>query len=229
MKIATWLLAHSKYLALVLGVAAGFPLILVRRNRLGLKNAGGALLVSIYFTVLSLAATMLLAVIEALLSGSTPNLGAVSVMGVYLFAPFGILAAAKVFRWKKEDAFDLYALYAVPSLFLMRINCLISGCCLGKHIGSSSLRFPTREMEMGLYAVLFSLFLLRDKDKNQRGTLFPFLMLTYGVFRFIIEWFREGSGGIPLHLSHLWAVLIAVVGYAWYTERRKRAEGQKKH
>ncbi len=226
MNLTSWLLNHSKYLALVLGVAAGFPLVLVRRNRLGIKNAGCALLLSVYFTFLSLTATMLLAVLESLLAGNKPNIGAVSVMGVYLFAPFGVLAAAKVCKWKKEDAFDVYALYAIPSLFLMRINCLVSGCCLGKKIGSSTLRFPTREMEMGFYVVLFILFLLREKDEKQRGTLFPFLMLTYGVFRFIIEWFREGAGATPLHLSHLWAVLIAIVGYAWYTERRKKAAGR---
>ena len=171
MGLTTWLLDHSKYLALVLGVAAGFPLVLVRRKRLEIKTAGGALLLSFFFTVLSLAATMLLAALESLLAGNTPNIGAVSVMGVYLFAPFGVLAAAKVCKWKKEDAFDLYTLYALPSLFLMRINCLISGCCIGRLIGSSGLRWPTREAEMGLYVVLFIILLLREKEPRDAFSL----------------------------------------------------------
>ena len=227
MDILDFIRDHSKYIALAVGIAVGFPLMAVRRERLKI-SVGVAFLLSVSFTVLSLAATMLLAMIEALLSGETPSIGAVSVMGVYLFAAPAVFIATKLFRWKIEDAFDLYAIYALPSLFLMRINCLIAGCCLGRNIGSTGLRWPTREVELGVYTVLFFLLLLREKDKTQRGTLFPFLMTVYGVFRFIIEWFRVGNGPSLLHWSHLWAVLIGIAGYVWYTELRSKT-GKQRH
>ena len=139
----------------------------------------------------------------------------------------------KTRRLIDSSYFDSLAYYFTISLFFVRCNCLISGCCGGKEIFSTGLHWPTREAELIFYILVLWGFSKYEKASKVSGLLFPLLMLWYGVFRFINECFRVSIAAKGwFHISHIWAVLCAIVGASIYNELRSlekiQAEGKRR-
>ena len=169
------------------------------------------------FSAVSTVSVLLFASFEKVIAGKGFSIGAVSTYGVYLFAPFILLA---IWRTEREQIFDSYAVYVLPSLFLQRIRCLMNGCCGGTEMFAAGMHWPTREAELLFYAVmLYVLLKIYRRNTTPPGTLFPILMMSYGGFRFVEEFFREGSG--LFHPAHLWSLISILVGYSIYIEIRK--------
>lgn len=213
-----FLIDNSKYLAVLLGLAAGLPLVWKNRDRLQLDRPRQAVLLAGCFSVCSVLSALLFATLEGLMGGKGFHLGAISTYGVYFICPILLLAAAKAAGKSGKSWMDVFALYALPSLFLLRINCLISGCCGGRAIGATGLHWPTRQAEMVFYGVMLLVLLRREKANAPAGTAFPLLMAAYGAFRFIVEWFRTGEGSSLLHLAHGWSILAGIIGLGLYFE-----------
>jgi prolipoprotein diacylglyceryltransferase len=61
---------------------------------------------------------------------------------------------------------------------------------------------------------------------------YPFTILVYSIFRFIIEWFREEYTGQVwiFHLAHIWS-LISIIGsaIAIYLIKRHYKNNEKPH
>lgn len=215
-----WFVDNTKYLAVVLGILTGLPLVRQQCRRLDLTDRfGAAALLCFAFSVFSVVSALLFAMLEQALSGQPVSVGAISTYGVYFICPSMILLLAKLLHWNGRQLFDIYALYALPSLFLLRINCLISGCCGGRPIGETALHWFTREAEIAFYAAMLVVLLRREKRGATPGTAFPLLMACYGAFRFVEEWFRTGDGW--LHLAHGWSVIAVIVGLGLYFELQK--------
>ena len=207
-----------KYVMLFLGVLAGIPLIWRQREPLGLKKPWQVLLLCLGFSAGSTLSAMLFASLEGLLSGNGFRFGAISTYGVYFFAPPAVYFAAKAAKRDGWRWVDMFAVYAPPSLFLMRINCLASGCCGGSPIGSTGFHWPTRQAEMIFYAIMFLVLLRREKAGARIGTAFPLLAGAYGAFRFIEEWFRDYSLGALIHMAHIWSLMALIIGFGLYFE-----------
>lgn len=122
----------------------------------------------------------------------------------------------------KRSFYDIAA-WLIPtiiiSLIASRINCLFEGCCKGTLISyESEITWPIREIEIG-YHVLLLIFIcycfLKDKLTKQ---LYPIYFISYGVLRFILEFFRdhylEGESNV-FHLAHLWSFLFILIGVVW--------------
>ncbi|MBR3356623.1 MAG: prolipoprotein diacylglyceryl transferase [Solobacterium sp.] len=207
------LMKYSVYGAVILGIQAGYPLMQYMQRR----QTAAALFRCAVFSALSVISVLLFASFEKAVSGRGFSIGAVSTYGVYLFAPCLLYA---VYRQDRRCIFDSYAVYVIPSQFLQRIRCLMNGCCGGTPIGSTGLHWPVREAELLFYAVmLFVLMKTFRKNGGFTGELFPVLMMSYGVFRFAEEFFREGN--TLFHLAHLWSLISVLIGYSIYIEIRK--------
>lgn len=220
-----FLRGHSQMLLLLVGVVIGVLVMWKRRDRVRHNNVWQMALTGVVFTACSFGAATLFASFEMLMSGKPISFGAVSTYGIYLFAAPILLLLAKLLHLDGRAYLDLFALYAVPSLFLMRCNCLIHGCCIGKPLFQTGLRWPTREAELVYYIVVLVVLWRLAKKSEIPGQLFPLLMISYGCFRFVDEWFREGERILfAMHISHIWSVLTAVIGLSIYYEFRMRAE-----
>lgn len=78
-----------------------------------------------------------------------------------------------------------------------RIGCFLNGCCYGKvglfgfDFGDGLIRYPTQLFEVAFHLIAF-IILYQAKNKARRpGILFRYYILSYFVFRFIIEFIRE--------------------------------------
>lgn len=217
---------HSMYVFVLIGLLAGVPGVWKFRDRAKL-GPPGVVLMCIAYSVCSVIAAMLFAQTEFLIRGQGfHNLGAISTYGIYFYGTVMILLLGKLAKLPAVGVMDLYALYAMPSFFMLRLHCLKSGCCGGSLIGGTGLYWPTREMELVFYLVMFVLLWRMLRKNELPGQLFPLLMAAYGVFRFIVQWLREDNNGFSL--SHCWSVLCAVIGLSLFFELRAHAKEKKK-
>ena len=150
--------------------------------------------------------------------------GGMSLYGGIFLLPLFYAGVGKAFSRNLRTVFDVMTLCLISTLWFARINCLCVGCCRGLLLpGSDVLRWPTREAELVFHAVLLTVLARRLRRQEQPGTLYPFYMMAYGIFRFLTEWLREGTViFLGLHPAHLWSLLSIVIGSSVYLELRER-------
>lgn len=219
MPLLTWLSDHA--LILLLGCGTLFNVYLLHRcrERLHLRWLS-VLLLSVLHTVLGVLSVKVFALFE------TGNFSNMSLFGGVFFMPLFYWGVAKLAKQKTADVFDVFTICLVFTLMCARLNCIISGCCLGAHIpieGLTHLRFPTRELELLFYVLLLSRLWRKVVTGSARGMIYPIYMISYGIFRFVTETLRfsDRTDSI-LHVSHLWALLSLGIGISIYGELRKK-------
>ena len=218
MALLTWLSDHA--LILLLGCGTLFNVYWLHRcrERLHLRWLS-VLLLSVLHTVLGVLSVKVFALFE------TGNFSNMSLFGGVFFMPLFYWGVAKLAKQKTADVFDVFTICLVFTLMCARLNCIISGCCLGAHIpieGLTHLRFPTRELELLFYVLLLSRLWRKVLSGSARGMIYPIYMISYGIFRFVTETLRvsDRTDSI-LHVSHLWALLSLGIGISIYGELRK--------
>ncbi len=212
-----FILEHSLWFLLLIGT--GFTLYWLMRHREMLRvSLGSALLLGILHTLVGVLCVKVFAVMETL---DFSQVGSMSLFGAVFFLPVLYWLGAKLFKRKASLVFDVFTPCMVFTLLCARVNCLLSGCCLGALIpGTEGWRYPTRELEILFYIVLLIYFWRQDKKLEVQGALYPFYMMVYGAFRFLVEFFRNAQTDSLLHISHLWAVIAFLVGVTVYLELR---------
>ena len=219
MALLTWLSDHA--LILLLGCGTLFNVYWLHRcrERLHLRWLS-VLLLSVLHTVLGVLSVKVFALFE------TGNFSNMSLFGGVFFMPLFYWGVAKLAKQKAADVFDVFTICLVFTLMCARLNCIISGCCLGAHIpieGLTHLRFPTRELELLFYVILLSRLWRKVLSGSARGMIYPIYMISYGIFRFVTETLRfsDRTDSI-LHVSHLWALLSLGIGISIYGELQKK-------
>lgn len=80
-----------------------------------------------------------------------------------------------------------------------RIGCFFYGCCYGKTI--NGIIIPTQLISAGFLFFLFIVLYFLSKNKSFHGQLLITYMFYYGIFRFIIEFYRGDLRGTIFFLS----------------------------
>ena len=219
MPLLTWLSDHA--LILLLGCGTLFNVYWLHRcrERLHLRWLS-VLLLSVLHTVLGVLSVKVFALFE---TGDFSNM---SLFGGVFFMPLFYWGVAKLAKQKTADVFDVFTICLVFTLMCARLNCIISGCCLGAHIpieGLTHLRFPTRELELIFYVILLSRLWRKVLSGSARGMIYPIYMISYGIFRFVTETLRVSNRTDSiLHISHLWALLSLGIGISISGELQKK-------
>lgn len=215
----TWLTDRALFILLGCGTLFNVYWLHRCRERLHLRWLS-VLLLSVLHTVLGVLSVKVFALFE------TGNFSNMSLFGGVFFMPLFYWGVAKLAKQKAADVFDVFTICLVFTLMCARLNCIISGCCLGAHIpieGLTHLRFPTRELELLFYVLLLSRLWRKVLSGSARGMIYPIYMIAYGIFRFVTETLRfsDRTDSI-LHVSHLWALLSLGIGISIYGELRKK-------
>lgn len=160
----------------------------------------------------------------------TGKMDAQSLFGAIFFMPVVYFLAAKISKRKVADVFDIFVICMIFTLLCARLNCILAGCCKGLLLpGSEDLRWPTRELEILFYIVILFWLGRKVRDERYSGKIYLMYMISYGVFRFIIEWFRETEIHVgALHISHIWAVVSIVAGTIILIELKRYAERRRR-
>ena len=129
-----------------------------------------------------------------------------------LIVVIGIVA--KLTKRDFAHAYDISAVATLIAGIIVRIACLVDGCCGGIPIvPGGTFRWPLVEMEMLLDIILVIYFWNRVYKGKTKGLAYPTFVLIYGIFRFVIEWLRDEYTGQlgPCNLAHIWS-LLAIIG-----------------
>lgn len=205
--MAAFFQAHSLILLLILAAVVTAWWLWRQRERLSLRLPW-ILLLSVLHVTAGVLCVKGFAILEA---GSFSAAGNMSLFGAVFFLPLFYWLGAKLTHRSVSETFDVFVVPTVFTLACARVNCLLTGCCQGRIIPGSELRWPTREAELVFYAVLLPWLVWRTARKDRRGILWPAYMAAYGAFRFFTEFFREPATSF-FHLSHLWAALSLITG-----------------
>lgn len=104
-----------------------------------------------------------------------------------------------------------------------RIGCFFSGCCYGvetdsfigiKFVSTSGKVIPTNLFE-AIFLIALSIVLLILVFNNKGKYNFPLYMISYGIWRFIIEFFRGDDRGkfiFNIPPSQFWSILFIIGG-----------------
>lgn len=104
-----------------------------------------------------------------------------------------------------------------------RIGCAFAGCCHGIETDSifaiynrGAWRVPTQLYESAFLFIIFAIMSVLLLKKNFKYNL-PVYLITYGIFRFIIEYFRADARGeifpnVPIYPSQFWSIVMVIIG-----------------
>ena len=223
--ISDWMSGHSLLLLLSAGTLFSFLWLMQFRGRLNMKWYA-ALPIAICHTLVGVICVKAFAFMET--GFDSDSLGNMSLFGGVFFMPLLYLAGAKLTKRKAADVCDAFTGCMILMVMCARVNCILSGCCTGLRIPGTQMRFPTRETEVIYYVVMLLLLIPRVKKDERPGSIYPLYMATYGVFRFINEFFRTSSSETLFHLSHVWAAIAFAAGFSIYMETKSRDCQRKK-
>jgi phosphatidylglycerol:prolipoprotein diacylglycerol transferase len=153
----------------------------------------------------------------------------------------GILAGliyARRHKLSQGVVADLVAPYLALGYAIVRIGCLLNGCCFGRPTGvpwalpaayfDSTPRHPT-QLYAFLAALLIFFFLLYRRHKIRfNGQLFLEFIVLYSIYRFFIEFYRDATLLVGfLTLGQVASIIAAVGAYVairvWPFGRREKA------
>lgn len=216
-----WIQTNSLYLLLTAGTIFDVFWLYSVRRQLQMKWCA-VLLLSVLHTVVGVCSVKVFAFLE---SG---DIGNMSLFGGVFFMPVAYWLGARLTKRPYGKVCDVFAICMLFTVMCARINCIVSGCCMGLYIPGMHFRFPTRELEILYYIVMLILLIPRVKKGRNPGGIYPLYMASYGAFRFADEFFRTSSTGMLFHLSHVWAAIAFAVGLSVYIEiSAKNLRGKK--
>ncbi len=182
-----------------------------------------ALILAVLHTIVGVLCVKVFAVMETL---NLEKAGNMSLFGGVFLMPVFYAAVAKLTKRKSADIFDVFTICMVFTVMCARFNCIVSGCCQGNIIhGTTDMRWPTRQAEIAFYIVLLIILGRKVIKEEMRGRIYPIYMISYGIFRFIVECFREADSPFGLvHMGHIWAVIALCLGWSIFTELNKSSK-----
>lgn len=223
---------HALWLLLLVGAIFTAVWLVLLRDRLRMEW-WIAIPIAIMHTAFGVFAVKVFAFLET--GFDVESIGNMSLFGGVFLMPVAYLLGAKVSKRPPGEVCDLLAPCMIVTVMCARVNCIVSGCCKGILIPGTTtgMRFPTREAEILFYVVLLAILCPKIWKRKTEGKAYPIYMVGYGIFRFIIEFFRVyDDSDMLLHRAHLWAVVALIIGVSICSElsaskKNKNKEGKK--
>lgn len=160
---------------------------------------------------------------------NTDSFGNMRLFGVVFFMPLAYWLGAKLSKRSYREVFDVFTPCMIFTVMCARINCIVSGCCIGLPIpGMNGVRFPTREAEILFYIILLICLCPRVLKGKYRGQAYPIYMISYGAFRFVEEFFRSADTSSVFHSAHIWALIALIIGISIYAEIKSETATRKR-
>jgi phosphatidylglycerol:prolipoprotein diacylglycerol transferase len=155
--------------------------------------------------------------------------------GFILAVPFGVWYARRKQLGVLRTA-DITAPLIMLGLFFGRIGSFLSGCCYGAPTDSwAGVKFPQHPLPVhptqlyegiAVLALFFVLYFVIWPRKRHHGEVFAWLLILYGVIRWILELFRDDPRGAlgPLSTSQVLSIPLVLGGIALLIWLRRRVQ-----
>lgn len=143
-----------------------------------------------------------------------------SYYGAVLLVPVFFVFTKFLIHMPYKDLMDLCAPSECVMLALMKVQCLTSGCCKGRvlylNAAGEEVRFPSQITELCIALLIMVFLIVLMSGGELRGGIYPVYMITYGVTRFVLNWFRETETFIwKLPAGNFWSLVAIGIGVVW--------------
>ncbi|MBQ4047694.1 MAG: prolipoprotein diacylglyceryl transferase [Clostridia bacterium] len=144
--------------------------------------------------------------------------GGRSFYGAVFLVPIVLLPFARIVRISYADLMDVSAPAGYMMLILMKIGCLMNGCCEGRILFFSNdmipIRFPSQWVELIVAAILYVTLMTMEFLKKQRGNLYAWFLILYGCTRFVLNIFRAEwvTTDMLLPFGNIWSICAVIFG-----------------
>lgn len=226
--MSIWIQQHVLLMFAIGIIICNFAWLLSCKKKLSISWYA-ALIIAILHDIVGYTAMRLLAIIEA--GGDISKAANMRLFGAVFLLPIFYYFGAKLFKRDISFVMDVSAVCLTIGLVFGRFDCLVSGCCAGMRIPFGGMYWPLREIELLYYGAFLLYYCPRIRQGKTSGEVYAVFMLTYGILRFFLEWFRvEYTTNIGVfHLAHMWALISFMMGLSIYgtlIERGKKQGGR---
>lgn len=181
-----------------------------------------SVIVSVMLTVVGTIGTYFMYYIE------NQKWGGLSFYGAVFLVPIVFAVISPLLCVSYGKIMDLCAIGECIMLALMKVHCIISGCCVGRELFTTAdgdiIRFPSRTAEMIVALVIFIVLLRWSKQTSKRGYLYAWYLVLYGGSRFVLNFGREAwqnwNGTVPV--GTIWSICAVMIGVAVLLMLRKK-------
>ena len=141
----------------------------------------------------------------------------VSYYGALLFAPFPMLLVGLLLRVKPVDTLTMCAPAGCVTLFFLKIQCKITGCCYGRILryleNGRLVRFPSQIVEMIVGIILLFVIMRIIQSEKQRKFVYAWFLLLYGSTRFFLNLLRDTEPFVlGLSAGCFWSLIACIIG-----------------
>lgn len=225
-----WII-DSYSLMMIIGIIGAFTLFyLYNKNRTSIKYILDILIVACIAIGFGLVGAIFFQWIFDLLKGdSNPELSMTFYVGL-VFGVISFLIIYKLFIFKKHPKANIIKnVYVIAPASITiahgigRIGCFLAGCCYGIETnsifgvvfpGMTNPVYPTQLFEAS-FLITLSIILFFIAHKKESTITMPIYLISYGIFRFLIEFIRgDDRGGTILLMSpaQFISVFITITG-----------------
>lgn len=150
--------------------------------------------------------------------------GGRSFFGAVFLAPITFMPLAKCLKIPYKYSLDFCATSGCLMLTILKVECLIDGCCKGIVLYRTAvgevIRFPSQFIEVFTAFMLTALLISTSRKTKYRGKIYPITLVLYGVLRFVLnllrdDWYRMKNMGLLLPLGNIWSLLAIGIGMIW--------------
>ena len=143
-----------------------------------------------------------------------------SFYGAVLFVPIMFVIVKLVFFMPYGQLMDLCAPSECIMLAVMKVQCIVNGCCWGRilciNAAGEEIRFPSQIVEMAVALILVVVLILMMRNPKNHGKIYPFYMILYGSSRFVLNLLRETTDFIwILPAGNVWSIVSIAAGLLW--------------
>ncbi|WP_412561380.1 prolipoprotein diacylglyceryl transferase [Winogradskyella sp. MIT101101] len=142
--------------------------------------------------------------------------------GSFLFCLFTVVLVLKKKKLPVLKYLDLIAIVTAIVHSAGRLGCFLAGCCYGKPTDSIfGVQFPENsiatvhptQLYESIFIVLLLVLLLKLLKSKNDGTVFTFYVLSYAVWRFLLEYLRGDQRGYVFNgfLSHSQLIALSLI------------------
>lgn len=127
---------------------------------------------------------------------------------------------------------DICAVPIYAMLAVMKVRCLLDGCCDGiiVELGDGvSFIFPSQIAEMIVILLIMIKLISWEVKGLNKDILYPLFLIMYGVTRFVLNFFRADLSPFVWILppGHFWSIVAVISGLIvafWYLNKKETEE-----
>ena len=216
------------FIVLLIGTIAMLVPILVQASWYKVKP-WKCIIVALVLTITGTIGTRILYFIENLKRGGQSFFGAV------FLVPIVFLLFAKIIRISYGRLMDLSAPAECVMLIIMKINCLMEGCCSGRELfvkkSGETIYFPSQIVELINALGIAIILLMLAKNKKNQGSIYAWYLVLYGCTRFVLNFFRAESSPVLFGMAYgsLWSLCGIVIGSMILICKKRGGSGMKEN